>query len=236
MMFFFDPSYLILMAPAFILVMLAQWRVRSAYQRWSKVPNYTHMNGADAARHLISESGLAVQLENVPGQLSDHYDPRTKTLRLSAGVASSPSIAAMAIAAHEIGHAMQDKQGYAPLKLRAALVPAVNIGSSMGWIFIFLGLLLRSALGTQLAWLGVGLFALGAIFALATLPVELNASSRARKLLSESGLIYNAEERQGVNAVLNAAALTYVAALAAALSQLLYYALLVMGMGGRRRS
>lgn len=236
-MFFFDPIYLIFMAPAFILVMLAQWRVRSAYQRWSKVRNYTHMNGAEAAKHLLSESGLSnVQLETARGQLSDHYDPRTKTLRLSAGVANSPTVAAMAIAAHEIGHALQDHQGYTPLRLRAALVPAVNIGSTLGWIFIFLGLILRTAFGTQLAWLGIGLFGLGAVFALATIPVELNASSRARKLLFDSGLIYSAEEREGVRAVLNAAALTYVAALAAALSQLLYYALLVLGMGGRRRS
>jgi Zn-dependent membrane protease YugP len=236
-MFFFDPIYLLFMAPAFILVMLAQWRVRSAYQRWSKVRNYSNMNGVDAARRLLSQSGLAeVQLETARGQLSDHYDPRTKTLRLSAGVANSPTVAAMAIAAHEIGHALQDKQGYTPLRLRAALVPAVNIGSTLGWIFIFLGLILRTTLGTQLAWIGVGLFGLGTIFAFATIPVELNASSRARKLLSDSGLIYSTEERQGVSAVLNAAALTYVAALAAALSQLLYYALLVLGMGGRRRS
>jgi Zn-dependent membrane protease YugP len=224
-MFFYDPIFLLFMAPAFILVMLAQWRVRSTYQKWSQVRNYTNMNGADAAKRLIGQSGL-----------SDHYDPRSKTLRLSASVANSPSIAAMAIAAHEIGHALQDQQGYAPLRLRAALVPAVNIGSSLGWIFVFVGLLLRGGFGTQLAWLGVGLFALGTVFAFATLPVELNASSRARKLLSESGLVYSSEERQGVNAVLNAAALTYVAALAAALSQLLYYALLVLGMGGRRRS
>jgi len=195
------------------------------------------MNGVDAARRLLSQSSLAeVQLETARGQLSDHYDPRTKTLRLSAGVANSPTVAAMAITAHEIGHALQDKQGYTPLKLRAALVPAVNIGSTLGWIFIFLGLILRTAFGTQLAWIGVGLFGLGAVFAFATIPVELNASARARKLLSDSGLIYSAEERQGVSVVLNAAALTYVAALAAALSQLLYYALLVMGMGGRRRS
>jgi Zn-dependent membrane protease YugP len=236
-MFFYDPIFLLFMAPAFILVMLAQWRVRSTYQKWSQVRNYTNMNGADAAKRLIGQSGLSdVRIEATRGQLTDHYDPRSKTLRLSASVANSPSIAAMAIAAHEIGHALQDQQGYAPLRLRAALVPAVNIGSSLGWIFVFVGLLLRGGFGTQLAWLGVGLFALGTVFAFATLPVELNASSRARKLLSESGLVYSSEERQGVNAVLNAAALTYVAALAAALSQLLYYALLVLGMGGRRRS
>ncbi len=236
-MFFYDPTYLLLMAPAFVLVMLAQWWVRSTYQKWSRVPNYTNMSGADAAQRLIRQSGLAdVQVEATRGQLTDHYDPRTKTLRLSPGVAQSPSVAAMAIAAHEIGHAIQDRQSYAPLRLRSALVPAVNIGSSLGWILIFVGLIFRSAFGTQLAWLGVGLFALGTVFAFATIPVELNASRRARNMLSESGLIYSAEERQGVNAVLNAAAFTYVAAIAASLSQLLYYVLLIMGMGGRRRS
>lgn len=236
-MFLFDPIFLLFMAPAFILVMLAQARVRSTFQRWSQVRNYTNMHGAEAAKHLLLESGLPeVGLETARGRLTDHYDPRTKTLRLSAGVANSSSVAALAIAAHEIGHALQDKHGYTPLRLRAALVPAVNIGSSLGWILIFLGILLRSAFGTQLAWIGVGMFALGAVFAFATLPVEINASARARQLLSNAGLIYSAEERQGVNAVLNAAAWTYVAALAAALSQLLYYALLVMGMGGRRRS
>jgi hypothetical protein len=236
-MFFFDPTYLLFLAPAFILVLVAQWRVRSTYQKWSQVRNYTNMTGADAAKRLISQSGLSdVQLETARGQLSDHYDPRTKTLRLSAGVANSSSVAAMAITAHEIGHAIQDKQGYTPLRFRATLVPVVNIGSSLGWILLFVGLILRSALGTQLAWIGIGLFALGTVFAFATIPVELNASSRARKLLIDAGLVYRTDEQKGVNAVLSAAALTYVAALAAALSQLLYYALLVMGMGGRRRS
>lgn len=236
-MFFFDPIYLLFMAPAFVLVMIAQWWVRSTYRKWSQVRNYTNMSGAEAAQRMIRQNDLsAVSVEAARGQLTDHYDPRSKKLRLSAGVANGTSVAALAIAAHELGHAIQDKQSYGPLRLRAALVPAVNIGSSMGWIFIFLGLILRSALGTQLAWIGVGMFALGTVFAFATIPVELNASKRARTLLSESGLIYSAEERQGVNAVLNAAAFTYVAGLAAALSQLLYYAMLVMGMGGRRRS
>jgi Zn-dependent membrane protease YugP len=235
-MFFFDPTYLLFMAPAIVLVMIAQWWVSSTYKKWSQVQNYTNMSGADAAQRLMRQNGLSeVRLEPARGQLSDHYDPRSKTLRLSAGVANSPSVAAIAIAAHEIGHAVQDQQGYAPLRFRAALVPAVNIGSSLGWILIFVGLIFRGAFGTQLAWIGIGMFALGAVFALATIPVELNASARARSLLSDSGLIYSAEERQGVNAVLNAAAFTYIAALAAALSQLLYYALLVMGMGGRRR-
>jgi hypothetical protein len=165
----------------------------------------------------------------VAGNLSDHYDPRTKVLRLSRGVYSSNSVAALAIAAHELGHAMQDKEAYFPLRLRGALVPAVNIGSYLGWIFIIIGLILN---WTGLAWLGVMIFSAGAVFALATLPVEFNASARAKKLLVQAGLITSPEEQRGVNAVLNAAALTYVAALVTAILQLLYYVSLV---GGRRR-
>jgi len=147
-------------------------------------------------------------------------------------VYSGNSVAALAIAAHELGHAMQDKEEYFPLRLRAALVPAVNVGSYLGWILIIIGLLLQI---TGLALVGVGVFALGALFALATLPVELNASARAKKLLADTGLIVGQEEMKGVNQVLNAAAMTYVAALITAVLQLLYWLTLVLGMGGRRR-
>jgi Zn-dependent membrane protease YugP len=232
---FFSTSYLIYMLPAFLLVMLAQWYVNSTYKKWSQVPNYMGMTGQEAARRLINYGGLSgVQIDSVRSRLGDHYDPRDKVLRLSPGVAQGQSIAAIAVAAHEIGHAMQDKLDYTPLRLRAALVPAVNIGSSLGFIMIFLGLILGGAFGTQIAWLGVGAFGLGAVFALATLPVELNASSRARKLLADTGIIHTDEERNGVHAVLRAAAFTYVAALAAAVLQLLYWAM-VVGGGGRRR-
>lgn len=235
-MFFFDPTYLMLMLPAFLLVLLAQFWVNSTYRKWSRVPTSSGLSGSDAAARLLRYGSLAdVQIEGVGGRLTDHYDPRSKTLRLSPGVAQGDSVAAVAIAAHEIGHAVQDKTGYLPLQFRAALVPAVNIGSTLGWILIMLGIFLRSALGTQLAWLGVGAFSLGTIFAFATLPVELNASARARRLLREAGLIRTDDEQRGVNAVLTAAAFTYVAALAAALLQLLYYVLLVMGLSGRRR-
>jgi Zn-dependent membrane protease YugP len=182
---YFSSGYLIFMLPAFILVMLAQWYVNSTYKKWSQVPNYMGLTGQEAARKLINYGGLAgVQIDSVPNRLGDHYDPREKILRLSPGVAQGQSIAAIAIAAHEIGHAMQDKSDYAPLRVRAALVPAVNIGSSLGFIMIFLGLILGGTFGTQIAWLGVGTFGLGAVFALATLPVELNASARARSLLA----------------------------------------------------
>lgn len=231
---FFDPRYLCFMMPAFILMMAVQAYVRSAYNKWSQVPARSRFTGAQAAQRLVQSSGLYdVRIEGVPGQMTDHYDPRQKVLRLSQGVYGSSSVAALAITAHELGHAMQDKEGYALLRLRGALVPAVNIGSYLGWILIFVGLLLQM---TQIAWLGVAVFSGGALFALATLPVELNASARARLLLSESGLIMGEDEMRGVSNVLNAAALTYVAALITAILQLLYWVTLVMGMSGRRRS
>ncbi len=226
-------SYWAYMLPALLLSLLAQWWVGSTYRRWSQVRNRNQISGSEAAQRMLTYGGLHdVRLESAPGALSDHYDPRAKVLRLSAGVAQSPSVAALAIAAHEIGHAQQDREGYALLRLRSALVPAVNIGSSLGWILILIGLMLRSF---QLASLGVVAFAAGTVFALATLPVELNASSRARVLLTQTGLIQGETEVSGVNSVLSAAAFTYVAALAAAVLQLLYFAGMVGGLGGRRR-
>lgn len=230
---FLNSNYLLFMLPAIILMMIAQWRVKAAYRKWSQVRNSYNLSGAEAARRMLNYGGLrTVRIEGVAGNLSDHYDPRTDTLRLSPGVAQTNSVAALAIAAHEIGHAMQDQEGYAPLRFRAAIVPAVNIGSSLGWILILIGLLLNL---TGLAWLGVVVFSGGALFALATLPVEFDASRRARELLTSSGLVTSPEERSGVNSVLNAAAMTYVAGLATAVLQVLYYAMLIGG-GGRRRN
>jgi len=235
---FLSSYYFIFMIPAFLIVMLAQWYVNSTYRKWSQVQNYMGITGQEAARRLLQFGGLpGVEIEQTPGKLTDHYDPRKKTLSLSAGVAQGQSIASVAIAAHEIGHAVQDKVAYTPLRLRSALVPAVSIGSRLGSILIlgglFLQLFLGSAIGTQIAWIGVAIFAMGAVFALATLPVELNASARAQRLLVESGLVHTDAERDGVHAVLRAAAWTYVAALAAAILQVLYYIMLVGG--GRRR-
>jgi Zn-dependent membrane protease YugP len=239
-MFFFDPTYLMYMLPGLILTLLAQAWVNSTYSKWSKVRNQAGLTGAEAAHQLLGYLGMNdIGLDQVRGKLSDHYDPRSRTLRLSPGVGNGQSVAAVAIAAHEIGHAVQDQKGYLPMRLRGALVPAVSIGSNLGLIMIIGGLLLQSMLGTQLAmqiaWLGVLFFAGGAVFALATLPVELNASNRARALLARTGLIQPGRERDGVNAVLTAAAFTYVAGLATAILQLLYFVSLVSGMGGRRR-
>lgn len=229
---FFNSSYLIFMVPAFILMALAQWYVNSAYSKWSKVENRSGLSGAEVARKLIERSGLyGLDIEAAQGRLGDHYDPKSKVLRLSPGVGQGRSVAAAAIAAHELGHAQQDSQDYLPLRLRAALVPAVNIGSYLGWIFLMIGFFLNQV---GIAWLGVIVFAGGAIFALATLPVELDASARARTMLSSAGIITSEEEQRGVNHVLNAAAWTYVAGLITAILQLLYYASLVLGMGRRR--
>ncbi|MFL7869833.1 MAG: zinc metallopeptidase [Anaerolineales bacterium] len=229
-MFFYDPTYLLFMVPAFLLMMLTSWYVKSAYNKWSRVPSSSRLTGAQAAQRLITRGGLyGVQVKGTSGNLSDHYDPRDKTLYLSQSVATGVSVASVAVAAHELGHAMQDSEDYLPLRFRAALVPAVNIGSWLGWILIIVGLFLRM---TNLAWLGVLIFSGGAVFALATLPVELNASARAKRLLAETGIIQSEQERQGVNNVLNAAALTYVASLVTAVLQLLYFVSLV---GGRRR-
>jgi hypothetical protein len=230
-MLFFDPTYLIFMLPAFILMMITSGYVKSAYNKWSRIQASSRMTGAQAAQRLASAGGLYnVRIEGIRGHLNDHYDPRNKVLALSESVYSTPSVAAVAIAAHELGHAMQDQEGYFPLRLRAALVPMVNIGSYLGWILIFIGMLLRM---TDLAWLGVIVFSGGALFALATLPVEFNASARAKQLLVNAGVIYTPEEQKGVNQVLNAAALTYVAALITAVMQLFYFASMVFGMGRR---
>jgi Zn-dependent membrane protease YugP len=220
------------MIPAFLLMVIAQAYVNGAYRKWSQVMANTRLTGAQAAERLISAGGLDVGVDGIRGKLTDNYDPRRKTLFLSEGVYNSSSVAALAIAAHELGHAMQDKDGYFPLRLRAAMVPAVNIGSYLGWILIFIGLILRQ---TGLAWLGVLVFSGGALFALATLPVELNASARAKALLTNTGMIVGESERKGVNNVLNAAALTYIAGLFTAVMQLLYFISLVGGVGGRRR-
>ncbi|MGW8142894.1 MAG: zinc metallopeptidase [Anaerolineales bacterium] len=230
---FYDVNYWVYMIPAFIVMLAAQYYVSSSYKRWSQVPNRSRLTGAEAAQRLIRSGGLYdVRVEGVSGRMTDHYDPRQKVLRLSQGVYQNSSVAAVAIAAHELGHAMQDKEGYFPLRLRAAMVPAVNIGSTVGWLFILLGIFMQ---WTGLAWLGVIVFATGALFSLATLPVELNASARAKKLLVQSGIIVGQDEQQGVNRVLNAAALTYVAALITSVMQLFYFTGLVGGMGGRRR-
>ena len=190
----------------------------------------SNLTGAEIARHLLDSQGLNdVRVEQTQGFLSDHYDPRTRVLRLSPDVYRTPSVAAAGVAAHEMGHALQHSAGYAPLQIRSAIVPVVQFGSSLAPILILIGFLLRF---TALAWVGVILFAGAVVFSLVTLPVEFDASRRAKALLTQSGIVSH-EEAGGVSAVLNAAGWTYVAAAIAAIGQLLYYVLLLTG-GSRR--
>jgi Zn-dependent membrane protease YugP len=228
----YDYTYWIFMIPAFLLTTIAQMWVSSTYKRWSNVHNSLSVDGASAAQKLLVFAGLSdVGLKGTTGILDDHYDPTSNTLALSQAVAQVPSVAALAITAHEIGHAMQDKEGYGPMRMRSALVPVANIGSSFGWILLVVGLVLG---WTGLGWLGVILFSVSTLLMLATVPVELNASSRARELLDQAGLVQTDEERDGVKSMLRAAAFTYVAALASSILQLLRFVTLLGG--GRRRS
>ncbi len=221
----------------FILGLIAQAAVQGRFKKYSQVRNLRGLTGAQAAREILDSNGLGnVNIEEVQGRLSDHYDPRTQTLRLSPEVARAPSVAAVGVAAHEAGHALQHSSGYAPLKLRSAMVPAVQFGSWLGPIIILVGLALQGLmglfeLGNAVAWFGLVLFGVVAVFAVVTLPVELNASARAKKLLYQYNIV-DQRELAGVNKVLNAAAWTYVVAALAALVQVLYWASLVMG---RRR-
>jgi Zn-dependent membrane protease YugP len=183
--------------------------------------------GADVARTLVQAAGLYdVRIEGTPGELSDHYDPRTKALRLSNGVANVPSVAALGIVAHEVGHAVQDATNYAPMRMRAALVGPANLGSQLGMILFFVGLVINA---TGLVWLGIVLFSAVVLFTLVTLPVELDASNRAMALLRNTGLV-TVQEANGAQAVLQAAALTYVAAVLSAVASLLYYLFYALGM------
>ncbi|MGC9469475.1 MAG: zinc metallopeptidase [Anaerolineae bacterium] len=229
---FWNPMYLVFALPALLLAIYAQWKVRSTYERYLKMPNSAGMTGLDAARALVRSAGLSLQLEGTQGVLSDHYDPRSKTLRLSSGVAQSASVGAVAIVAHEMGHALQDAQAFALLRLRSGLVPVVNLTSWLGPILFGLGWFMQY---TPLATAGVVLFAGAVVFSLLTLPVELDASRRALRLLKDARILTEESAIKGARSVLSAAALTYVAALAQALSTMLYYVFLLTG-GRRRRS
>jgi hypothetical protein len=229
---FFDPMYFVFMIPGLLLMLWAQSKVKGAYAKWSKAPNAAGLTGAQAARRILDANGLRdVPVERVPGELSDHYDPRQRVLRLSDGVYGTGSIAAVAVAAHEAGHALQHARAYAPLRARTAIVPAVNIGSNLGVFVLLAGIFLHQP---GLAWAGVGLFALATVFALVTLPVEFDASRRARQELVRLGLVDGGvgggQEARGVKTMLDSAAWTYVAGFAASLLTLLYYVSLVAGL------
>ncbi len=229
---FFDPIYIIaVLLPTLILSGLAQAWVRGAYQKWGNVPNSRRVTGQQTAQILMRDGGIQrVGLEMGQGELSDHYDPRAGVVRLSPNVATQPSVASMAIAAHEFGHVQQDQQKSPLMSLRAMLIPSATLGPQLGIGLIFAGLILNV---TGLAVVGLILFAGATVFTVVTLPVELDASRRAMSLLRDTGLIANEQDAAGAKAVLRAAAFTYVAAVATSLLTLLYYAMLVFGSRNR---
>lgn len=230
----FGWGYLLYVAlPIMVLSFLASSWVKRTYARYSQVRNASGMTGVDVARRILNGAGLNdVTVQVIDGELTDNYDPRTKTLNLSRGVATSSSVAAEAVVAHEIGHAQQDRQGYLAMRLRSGLVPAANIGSQAGPMIVILGLILslftRSAFGYYVALFGLLLFAAVVVFQLLTTPVEINASHRALGLLAENGVIFP-EEQEGARRMLRAAAFTYWVALFGAILTLVYYASLVFG-------
>ena len=223
---YFDPTYLIYMLPALLFGLWAQWRVSSAFNRYAQVPTSTGVTGAQTAEILMERTGHRFEVAQIPGKLTDYYDPSRKTMCLSQSSVQN-SVASVAVVAHEFGHAIQDVEGYAPMKLRSAIVPAVKVGASIGPIIFVVGLFL-STMG--LVWTGIFLFSASAVFAIVTLPVELNASSRALQML-QSNRILSAAELPGAQAVLGAAALTYLAAVAQTLLQVLYF----VSVASRRR-
>jgi uncharacterized protein len=217
---FLDPMYFIFLIPGLLLSLWAQSKVKGSYQRYSQMANSAGLTGAQSARRILDNAGLqGVGIEAIPGELTDHYDPRHRVLRLSQQIYGTRSVAAMAVAAHEAGHALQHAQGYAPLKFRTAIVPVVNIGSNLGFILLFAGIIIGI---TELAWLGVGLFALATVFAFITLPVEFNASARAKQQLVAMGMT-GPQDADAVNKMLSAAAWTYIAAFIVSVLQLLYW-------------
>ncbi len=216
-MLYFDYT-MILLLPGLILGLWAQWKVKSAYEKYAKVTTRRGIPAQELVRELLTRQGMAdIAIQPVNGSLTDHFDPKTDTLRLSEGVYGSASVSAVGIAAHEAGHALQKMEGYGPLKLRTAIVPAVNIGSHLAWPLFFAGILFS---WEPLMTAGIAVFALVVLFSLITLPVEFDASRRAKRMLADSGY-FEQEELQGVSAVLSAAAMTYVASFISALMQLL---------------
>jgi uncharacterized protein len=224
--------YFLFALPALLLGFWAQMKVQSAFKKYSQIRTYANFSGAQVARYILDNHGLqSVKVAETGGMLSDNYDPRTRTLNLSRDVFMGNSVAAAGIAAHEAGHAIQHGENYAPLTLRSTLVPTVQIGSWLGPIIFIVGMLFAGQTGTTIGRIGVFLFGLTALFAIITLPVELDASRRAKEWLATSGVLYSGE-LTGVNKVLDAAAWTYVAAAIQAVSTVMYYAFLLLG---RRR-
>ncbi len=224
----FDPLYFIIIGPGILLALIATWRVKSTFNKYSEVPLSTGWSGAQIAEEMLRRSGVqGVRIEEHEGWLSDHYDPGERVVRLSHDVYHGQSISAAGVAAHEAGHALQHAQGYGAMTVRQSLVLPANLGSSLSYIVIIVGFFVQM---TALIWLGIALFGAVVLFQLVTLPVEFNASSRARLQLVQLGLVTREEER-GVGKVLSAAAMTYVAALITSLLTLVYFVIRFAGVG-----
>jgi uncharacterized protein len=227
---YFDPLYFVFLAPGLLLSIWASFKVKSTFRRYSQVAARSGISGAEAAASLLREKGIHdVTIEPVQGFLADHYDPWAKVLRLSPDVYHGRTLAALGVAAHEAGHAIQHATGYGPLKFRSWVVKPAQIGSNLGGFLCAIGIAMAS---TQMVWAGVVLFSAFVVFTLITLPVEFNASSRAVSVLADSRMI-GRDEMEGTRAVLNAAALTYVAAAISAITQLLYFLFRAGLLGGR---
>lgn len=218
--YWFDWTYMVFILPAIIITMIAQVRVNSAFHKYSKIQNLHNLTGAQAAQRVLATHGVSgVQIEHVAGKMTDHFDPRANVIRLSDSVYGSTTIAAVGIAAHEAGHAVQHAQGYLPNKIRGVLVPLANVGSRVSWILIIIGLFLPLQYDWVL-YLGILFYALSVLFTIVTLPVEFNASKRALQTIDETNMLMG-EEYAGAKKVLSAAAMTYVAAAFTAIMSLL---------------
>lgn len=229
--YYYDPTYVLVLI-GIVLCMAASARVRSTYSKYAQIRSRSGLTGREAAERILRSAGIYdVRVEHVSGNLTDHYDPRNKVLRLSDATYQSASVAAVGVAAHECGHAIQHEQGYAPLSIRSAIVPVANFGSAIAWPLILFGLLFNSRSSYLLIQIGILAFSFAVLFQIVTLPVEFNASKRAVRILGESGMLLP-EELRMTRKVLGAAALTYVAGAASAVLQLLRIILLT---GGRRR-
>ncbi len=228
----FDWTYIVFILPCVIITLICQAKVKSTFSKYSKIRNSRNMTGAQAAEYVLRQNGVTgVRIEHIEGSLSDHFDPRTNVIRLSDTVYNSNSVAAIGVAAHEAGHAVQHAQNYLPNKIRGVILPLANLGSKLSWILILLGLVFTAKVGFTLLYIGIILFSLSVLFTIATLPVEFNASKRALECIRESNLLVG-EEYKGAKRTLQAAAMTYVAAALTAVMQLLR--LIVIARGRRR--
>lgn len=230
--YYYDPTYILVLIGV-VICMMASSNVNRTFNKYSRVRSHSGLTGRDAAERILHANGIYdVQIEHVRGNLTDHYDPRNKVLRLSDATYGSASVAAIGVAAHECGHAVQHANGYAPLQIRGALVPVANFGSTLAWPLILIGLLMGGNSSTIFINVGILLFSAAVLFQIVTLPVEFNASSRALQALETSGMLYQ-EEISDTRKVLRAAALTYVASAMSAILQLLR---IILISGGRRRN